>query len=44
MLGVQCIPDVANCAVVLDDSTEVLNHEGHQSSRMNVLSGLYAQS
>ena len=42
MFGIQCIPDVADCTVVLDDSTHGLYHKSKQSSRMNILLGLIA--
>ena len=29
MFRIQCIPDVADCAVVLDDSTHGLNDKGY---------------
>ena len=42
MFGIQRIPNVANCAEVLDDSAHGLNNKRYQSSRMNVLLGLNA--
>ena len=37
------VPDVADGAVVLDDSTQRLNDKCNQCSRMNVLFSLNAQ-
>ena len=43
VLGVQGIPDVANCAVALDESIQTLNDKRNPCSRIKILSGLDAQ-
>ena len=37
MLGIEHFPDVADSAVVLDDSTHGLYHKCNQGSKMNIL-------
>ena len=43
MLRIERVPDIPNGSIVLDHSTEGLNHTCNQCSRMNILFGLDAR-